>query len=101
MSTQEDIIIKEKPKEKTKRPNLWSVKFYNDDFTPMDFVVYVLVDVLRLGIEEAANIMLKVHKEGAAVVGLYPRDIAETKAHKIMDLAKAHQHPLKVEAVVA
>ncbi len=80
-------------------PSLWGVKFLNDDFTPMDFVVYVLVQFFKQSIEEAASVMMKVHQEGQAVVGAYPKDIAVTKAEDAMRLAVANEHPLRLQPV--
>jgi ATP-dependent Clp protease adaptor protein ClpS len=73
--------------------------FYNDDFTSMDFVVDVLQLVFNKGNAEAYQIMMQVHKSDRAVVGVYTRDIARTKAITAVEMARKAGYPLKVEAV--
>lgn len=80
---------------RTSPPPLFRVLLLNDDFTPMEFVVVVLERFFLLPTEEATRIMLKIHHDGAAVAGIYPRDIAETRAKKVTDYAQSHQHPLR------
>jgi ATP-dependent Clp protease adaptor protein ClpS len=82
-----------------KKPKMYEVVFYNDDFTPMDFVVDVLQLVFNKGKAEAYQIMMQVHKSDRAVVGVYTRDIARTKAITAVDMARKAGYPLKVEAV--
>jgi ATP-dependent Clp protease adaptor protein ClpS len=96
-----DTIERTSTKEKVARPKLWTVKFYNDDFTPMDFVIAVLRALYNQSPDEAAAITMQVHKEGAAVVGVFTKDIAETKAERTIMAARENRHPLKVEAVPA
>jgi len=79
---------------KTKKPPMFDVVLLNDDFTPMDFVVYVLKEVFNLTDKEANGIMLKVHNEGEASCGTFPKDIAETKSYEVNNLAKINDHPL-------
>ncbi|MGL4767930.1 MAG: ATP-dependent Clp protease adapter ClpS [Formosimonas sp.] len=76
-------------------PPLYKVWLLNDDFTPMDFVVEVLRDFFYKTEEEAEQIMLRVHHEGRAVCGQYPRDVAETKVMRVLRHARAHGHPLQ------
>jgi ATP-dependent Clp protease adaptor protein ClpS len=82
-------------KTKTKRPSLYKVLLLNDDYTPMEFVVYVLQRFFNKGQEPAVDIMLTVHNKGLAVVGVYPFEIAETKVTQVMDCARSNQHPLQ------
>ena len=70
---------------------------YNDDYTPMDFVVEVLERFFGLNREQATRIMLTVHTEGKAVCGVFTRDIAETKAEQVNEYARTCQHPLLCE----
>ena len=84
-----------KTKTKTKRPSLYKVLMLNDDYTPMEFVVYVLQRFFGMGQERAVDIMLTVHNKGVAVVGVYPFEIAETKVTQVMDCARSNQHPLQ------
>jgi len=74
---------------------MYKVLLLNDDFTPMEFVVYVLERFFRKGREEATRIMLHVHQKGVGVCGVYSYDVAETKVNQVMELAKRHQHPLQ------
>jgi ATP-dependent Clp protease adaptor protein ClpS len=83
-----------KSKEKLKKPSLYKVLLHNDDYTTQDFVVYVLTTVFRKSVEEAITIMLKVHMEGVGVAGIYSYEIAETKAEKVITLARENEYPL-------
>ncbi|MEJ7617534.1 MAG: ATP-dependent Clp protease adaptor ClpS [Pyrinomonadaceae bacterium] len=67
---------------------------HNDDFTTMEFVVYVLQQIFQRSDTEALQIMLQVHLTGIGVAGIYPYEIAETKAEKVSDFAKDHEYPL-------
>lgn len=80
---------------RTSQPPLYKVLLLNDDFTPMDFVVHVLQRFFGMDRERATVVMLKVHNEGVGLAGVYPRDIAETKVHQVVDFARRHQHPLQ------
>jgi len=77
-----------------KKPPLFKVLLHNDDFTTMEFVVYVLETVFQLGEAQAIAVMLQVHTEGVGVGGIYPYEIAEMKAEKVMSLARASEFPL-------
>ncbi|MBI2319402.1 MAG: ATP-dependent Clp protease adapter ClpS [Betaproteobacteria bacterium] len=76
-------------------PPLFKVLILNDDYTPMEFVVVVLQNFFALSRERATQIMLKVHREGMGVCGVYPRDIATTKVEQVVAYARRHQHPLQ------
>jgi len=78
-------------------PRLYKVVLLNDDYTPMEFVVEVLEMFFAMNRELATQVMLKVHLEGSAVCGIFPRDIAETKAMQVNDFARGSQHPLLCE----
>ena len=80
---------------KTKRPPLYKVMILNDDYTPMEFVIMVLEKFLGLTHQESFELMLTVHKKGLAVVGVYSREIAETKVTQVSDMAQRHEHPLQ------
>ena len=86
-------------KQATDFPSLWGVRFMNDDFTPMDYVIFVLTTVFKLSVEEAVAITMKVHNDGDAIVGAYPKDIAMTKADIATRDARANGHPLRLKAV--
>lgn len=81
-------------REELKEPPLFKVLLHNDDFTTMEFVVYVLQQIFQLSETEAVQIMLQVHLNGVGVAGIYPHEVAETKAGKVSDLAKDHEYPL-------
>ena len=80
---------------RVKSPPMFKVMLLNDDYTPMDFVVIVILQFFSLSREKATQIMLKVHREGAGVCGVYPRDVAATKVDQVMAFAHQHQHPLR------
>ena len=76
------------------RPPLYSVIILNDDYTPMDFVVEVLVRFFPLDVERATQIMLHVHTRGRGVCGVYSREVAESKVAQVNDYSRMNQHPL-------
>jgi ATP-dependent Clp protease adaptor protein ClpS len=90
----EDTVLETK-KAKVKAPPMFKVLLLNDDYTPMDFVVMVLQKFFALSREMATQVMLKVHKEGIGVCGVFPRDVAATKVEQVKSYAKQHQHPLQ------
>lgn len=69
----------------------------NDDFTPMEFVVYVLEQFFAMNREKATQVMLNVHTKGKGICGVYTKDIAETKAALVNDFSRENQHPLLCE----
>lgn len=75
-------------------PSMYQVILNNDDYTPMDFVIEVLMKFFRLDQEAATDVMLKVHYHGKAVCGVYSAEIAETKVVQVNQYAREHQHPL-------
>ena len=81
-------------KQTVKTPSMWKIILHNDDFTPMDFVTKLLVQVFHKSIEESTQIMLTVHNQGKAVVGLYTKEIALTKTSQVMMIAEQYGHPL-------
>ena len=81
-------------KPELKRPPMYKVLLLNDDYTPMEFVVHILENFFSMQREKATQIMLVVHSEGKAVVGIYPRDIAETKSEQVNLYAQENDHPL-------
>ena len=91
--------VKERSETKIKIPKRYKVLFYNDDFTPMEFVVLVLNEIFEKDYNEAVKLMLEIYHSTCAVVGVYTRDIARTKAKHATDWARREGYPLKVEAV--
>ena len=88
-----DVALKTRPK--TARPPMYKILLLNDDYTPMEFVTYILERIFGLSAAQAVEIMLTVHKKGLAVVGVFSREVAETRVLQVMDLAKKNQHPLQ------
>ena len=87
-------LVSEEAEPELKRPKMYKVMLLNDDYTPMEFVVHILEAFFGMNREKATQIMLVVHTEGAAVVGIFPRDIAETKSEQVNQYAQENSHPL-------
>lgn len=80
-----------------KPPSMYKVILLNDDYTPMDFVVDVLTLFFTMNEEKATQVMLAIHTQGRAVCGIYPRDIAETKAAQVNQYSRDNKYPLLCE----
>ena len=91
-----DTVTKPKTRVKTKteRPRMHKVILINDDYTPREFVVLVLKAEFRMSEEHAHQVMLTAHRKGACVVAVYARDVAETKATRATEAARAKGYPL-------
>lgn len=89
-----DEAVATESKTRLKKPPLYKVLIHNDDFTTMDFVVYVLETVFQLEEAAAITVMLKVHTEGVGIAGVYPYEIAEMKVAEVTALAQANEYPL-------
>ena len=81
----------------TKKPALYRVIMLNDDYTPMEFVVYAIQKVFGYEHERASQIMLSVHTKGKGVCGIFPKEIAEMKCAEMNKLAQINEHPLLTE----
>jgi ATP-dependent Clp protease adaptor protein ClpS len=92
--SREGNTVLEPQRTQVKPPRLYKVLLLNDDFTPMDFVVVVLQQFFNMNREQATVVMLKVHREGKGVCGVFPRDVAATKVEQVTAFARQHQHPL-------
>ena len=90
-----DNSLLEAERTKVKPPRLFKVLLLNDDYTPMDFVVSVLQKFFLMSREQATQIMLKVHREGMGVCGVYPKDVAASKVEQVTSFSRQHQHPLQ------
>ena len=89
-----DERVATKSQEEVKKPALFKVVIHNDDFTTMEFVVMVLQAVFNHAESDAVRIMLQVHYQGFGVAGIYTHEIAEAKAEKGMNMARAREFPL-------
>jgi ATP-dependent Clp protease adaptor protein ClpS len=78
-----------------KRASARSVLLLNDDYTPMEFVVFILERFFNRSREQATRIMLHVHQKGVGLCGVYTYEVAETKVAQVLDLARRHEHPLQ------
>jgi ATP-dependent Clp protease adaptor protein ClpS len=88
--------VAEKAESKTKleRPPLYKVFLHNDDFTTMEFVVFILLTVFNHSENEAIRLMLNVHRQGIGLAGVYTYEVAEMKVEKVTSLAQANEFPL-------
>jgi len=92
------LAIVETAKPELKQPRRYQVVILNDDYTPMEFVIEVLLRFFGLNTDAATQLMLQVHHHGRAGVGNYSRDVAETKATLVVEYAQQHEHPLLCQA---
>jgi ATP-dependent Clp protease adaptor protein ClpS len=91
-----NVSILEKQKIKVRKPKQYKVIMHNDDFTTMEFVIDVLMNIFNKKFEEANKIMIDVHKKGKGIAGIYSYDIAVTKSSVAMALAKEEGFPFKL-----
>ena len=103
----DDELLTEKPRKgatgrglkrvrEPRKPSKFAVVLHNDDYTPMDFVVYVLQEIFHHPYERAERIMLSVHEQGVGVAGIFHFELAEQKAYDTAEEAQQNQYPLKV-----
>ena len=88
------VVVTETTKPELKRPPMFKVILLNDDYTPMEFVVHVLEIFFGMDHDKAVQVMLAVHTAGSAAVGIYPRDIAESKSEQVNEYAQQNKYPL-------
>jgi len=81
-------------KPKLKKPPLYRVIIFNDDYTPMEFVVYVLQTFFGIDRDKATQIMLAIHTHGKGVCGIFTKEVAETKSAQVNNFARENEHPL-------
>ncbi|MCW8092466.1 ATP-dependent Clp protease adapter ClpS [Alteromonas sp. ASW11-130] len=86
--------LRETVRKKVEPPPMYKVLLNNDDYTPMDFVVEVLMQFFNMDTEKANQLMLTVHYQGKAICGVYTAEVAETKVMQVNQYARKHQHPL-------
>jgi len=91
----EDTGVLTKTKAETDKPSMYKVLLLNDDYTPMEFVIVVLMRIFCMGQEKATEVMLHVHRRGVGVCGVYSFEVAETKVTQTVDFARRNEHPLQ------
>lgn len=87
IATEEEVVVK--------KPNLYRVLLLNDDYTPMEFVVWVLQNIFHKPHDESVRLMLDVHTKGSGLCGVYPFDVAQTKVNQVKNTAQGEGHPLE------
>ncbi len=94
LSWDNQSLVFEETQQQTKEPSMYKVLIINDDFTPMDFVVDVLVRFFHMDEERATQVMMQVHTRGKGLCGIFTHEIAETKMNQVNQYAKDSTHPL-------
>jgi ATP-dependent Clp protease adaptor protein ClpS len=93
LSRNRGLDLLEKDEVKEKRPSMWNIVFYNDDYTPMDFVEFVLKKVFHILTEDALALTFAVHTQGKGIAGTYSFEVAEQKQFDALLMAKVEEHP--------
>jgi ATP-dependent Clp protease adaptor protein ClpS len=91
------LDLLEKDEVKAKRPSMWNIVIHNDDYTPMDFVEFVLTTVFHISTLDALALTLAVQTKGKGIAGTYTFEVAEQKQCEVLLMAKIEEHPLRVE----
>jgi len=90
-----DVVTETRTQRKLKKPKMYKVLLHNDDYTTMEFVVFILQHIFHRAETDAVQIMLHVHKQGLGVAGVYTYEIAETRVRQVEALAREHEFPLR------
>ena len=96
MTTDTDVIEKEKVETIIEEPHLYKVILHNDDKTTMDFVIGILMGIFHKSMEEAIHLTMTIHEEGSGVAGIYTKEIAEEKVNETTNYARSHGFPLSI-----
>ncbi len=91
----DDSAVITKSRSETKKPSMYKVLLLNDDYTPMEFVVVVLMRFFGMDEQRATTIMLHVHRRGVGICGVYSYEVAETKVKQVSDFSRRNEHPLQ------
>jgi ATP-dependent Clp protease adaptor protein ClpS len=91
---EQDGAVQTESKQKLQKPPLYKVLLHNDDYTTMEFVIFVLMNVFHKSETDAFRIMMAVHEQGLGVAGVFTYEIAEAKIEKVHSLARASEYPL-------
>lgn len=94
MAVQEDVVLDEKIDHKLSKPKKYNVIFVNDEVTPMDWVIGILVEIFKYKEDLARDLTIKIHTQGSAVVGSYSFEIAEQKTSETITLSRNQGYPL-------
>lgn len=96
-----DTVTDVKIKQVLKEPPKYTVLVYNDDYTPVEFVIALMVTVFNKDHASAVELTLQIHNDGKAIVGTYSHEIAEQKVNEATKMSRSHGHPLVTKAVMA
>ncbi len=91
-----ELDLLDRDEVKAKRPSMWNIVFYNDDYTPMDFVEFVLKTIFHISTLDALTLTLAVHTKGKGIAGTYTFEVAEQKQFEVLLAARVEEHPLRV-----
>lgn len=100
-ATDKILLEDQQTEEVIKKPKRYAVVLLNDDYTPMEFVVYILQRIFYKNRQQAQHIMMEAHTNGKAICGIYSQDVAKTKVAQVKTLAEEDDHPLRCEIEVA
>lgn len=89
------VVTERRTERQLQKPRLYKVLLHNDDYTTMEFVVYVLQSIFHRSEAEAVQVMLHVHRQGVGVAGVYTYEVAETRVAQVHTLAREHEYPLR------
>lgn len=92
-----DVKFEEKVVVSLQPPKLWKVVFLNDDHTPMEFVIELLMGIFKHDIDDAKNLTLEIHETGSAVAGVYPFEVAEQRSVEATNLSRSNGFPLRIQ----
>lgn len=92
-----DVVFDEKTKLKVSEPTMWKVILLNDDLTPVDFVISLLMEVFNHNFETAKTVTMQVHEQGSGIAGVYNFEIAEAKTTEATKLSRANGFPLQIK----
>jgi len=93
-----NVGVLDREDRKVQKPKKYKAVMYNDDYTPMDFVIIILMEVFHKPADEAVSLMMDVHKKGRGIAGVYTKEICETKCIKACQIAKTTGYPFLVKA---
>jgi ATP-dependent Clp protease adaptor protein ClpS len=96
MTIETDVVIDERIEKSVKEPSKYKVIFLNDDLTPMDWVIDMLVRIFKHSHTTAESLTLQIHNEGSAVVGIYTYEIAEQKGTEVVNASRDRGFPLQI-----